>query len=81
MRVATFTGLVYDDADPQCMCLLFESQGKVYGFIKAIDTGHDGQQRYPARYWGEYRHEDRKGSIQSILSTGGKWPQLPGRKS
>ncbi|SDJ10804.1 hypothetical protein [Billgrantia gudaonensis] len=81
MRVETFTGLVYDEADPQCLCHLFTSQGKAYGFIQAIDTGFDGQQRYPARYWGEYCHDAPEASIHRILSSGGKWPQLPGGES
>lgn len=81
MRVATFTGLVYDEADPKCLCHLSTSQGKTFGFVQALDTGFDGQQQHFARYWGEYSHDDPEGSIHRILSSGGKWPQLLGGES
>lgn len=81
MRIETFTGLVYDETDPICLCLLSDSQNRVFAFIQALDTGFDGQQRHPARYWGEFDHEAPEDSIHQILSNGGKWPQLPGGAS
>ena len=69
--------MVYDDTDPLCKCILSQADGKLYAFIQCIDTGMDGQARYPARYWGTFSHDDPEGSIKRIMAYGGKWPQLP----
>lgn len=77
MRVETDTGLVFDDTDDLCKCILSQAEGQVFAFIQAIDTGHDGSKRYPARYWGAWNHDAPEDAMRRILAWGGKWPALP----
>lgn len=76
MRIE-INGLVYDDSDDLCLCLLSQSQGKLYAFLQVIDTGMDGEQRFTKRYWGEYSHEAPEAYVKRIMENGGKWPSLP----
>ena len=75
--VKTETGLFFDDADPDCKLLVTEACGALYAFVQCLDTGADGKQRWPRRYWGPFDWADRAGCVQRIMETGGKWPRLP----
>ena len=77
MRITTRTGLIFDEADPLCSLSVATTQGNRYAFLVAIDTGHDGQQREPAHYWGRYDPDSHVESVRAILATGGPWPRLP----
>lgn len=77
MQIETQTGLVYDESDPLCSLTVASTQGSRFAFVVAIDTGHDGQQRDPARYWGRYDPDAHAESVRAILATGGAWPRLP----
>jgi hypothetical protein len=76
MRIKTTTGLLYDGADRLCRLILTDSQGETFAFVQAIDTGFDGRDRHPVRYWGKYSHDTPEQSVERILATGGKWPKL-----
>lgn len=69
--------LVFDETDPLCRCILTASQGQLYAFIQAVDTGFKGDLRIPKQYWGMYSHDEPRQSIVGILENGGKWPSLP----
>ena len=77
MKIETRAGLVYDESDPGCSLILATTQGELFAFVVAIDTGHDGQQRLAAPYWGKYSHEAPEASVERILTTGSAWPRLP----
>jgi len=76
VRIETRTGLVYDEADPLCSLTVATTQGQRFAFLVAIDTGHDGQQRRTAPYWGRYDPDAPAESVRAILATGGPWPKL-----
>lgn len=80
MRIETGSNLVFDDTLSECKCILAESQGKLYAFVQALDIGLPQsrlEKPMPIRYWGEFSHNDKEGSIKRILENGGKWPALP----
>ncbi|MFW6278196.1 MAG: hypothetical protein ACOC1T_02185 [Halorhodospira sp.] len=77
MRIETRTGLVYDESDSGCSLTLATTQGELFAFVVAIDTGLDGQQREQTPYWGRYSHDAPEASIERILTTGSAWPRLP----
>lgn len=75
--VKTDTNLLFDSGDPDCMLIVSQACGQLYAFVQCLDTGHDGKQRWPKRYWGPFSWDDRAGSVRRIMETGGKWPRLP----
>lgn len=76
MRI-NINNLVFDERDPLCKCILTASQGQLYAFVQAVDTGFKGDLRVPKQYWGMYSYDEPRKSIISILEHGGKWPSLP----
>lgn len=75
MRVEASNGMIFEEGDPLCTLRVVQSQGKLYAFLQAIDTGMDGMARYPVRYWGEYCHDTPVDAIRQILLWGGKWDE------
>ncbi|EBM7196732.1 hypothetical protein T040_22110 [Salmonella enterica subsp. enterica serovar Senftenberg] len=74
----TANGLVFEETNPHCKCILSEAQGELYAFVQCLDMGMDGRETaIVKRYWGRYSHDAREDSIRSILLNGGKWPKLP----
>lgn len=63
--------LVYDSSNPKCMCILADSQSKLFAFLQVLDGD------MTKRYWGEYDHDTPEKSIKEIMEWGGKWPHLP----
>lgn len=76
-QVTADNNLTYHPDDPLCQCILSESCGTLYAFVQCLDTGMEGNDRWPVRYWGLYSHSDARGSIRRIMEHGGKWPDLP----
>ncbi|PXW50388.1 hypothetical protein DFO55_12459 [Grimontella sp. AG753] len=37
-------GLLYDESNRQCLCILNQSQGLTYAFIQCLDVGMDGRE-------------------------------------
>lgn len=80
MRVANDSGnLVYDSENPLCTMDAYHSQGKNFAFLTVMDIGSENCPIDPPmtkRYWGEFSWDDQESSIERILATGGKWPDL-----
>lgn len=71
-------GLLYDESNRQCLCILNQSQGLTYAFIQCLDVGMDGRETpITKRYWGQFLRDDKEASIRDIMLNGGKWPVLP----
>lgn len=64
-------GMVYDSSNPNCKCILSNSQNTLYAFIQVLDGD------VTKRYWGLYDHDAQEDSIKEIMLWGGKWPTLP----
>lgn len=75
--VKTDTNLFYDNHHEKCKLFYSGSQGRQYAFIQCLDVGYNGKGEHIKRYWGLYNESDKQASIEGILRSGGKWPQLP----
>lgn len=72
--------MVFDDTDGQCLCILAQSEGKLFAFLQVLDLGaaHARFERsMTKRYWGEWDWDNVERSIRNIMEWGGKWPTLP----
>ncbi|EBH7464631.1 hypothetical protein F3H65_18420 [Klebsiella quasipneumoniae] len=69
--IVQVNGMVYDSSNPNCKCILSNSQNTLYAFIQVLDGD------VTKRYWGLYDHDAQEDSIKEIMRWGGKWPTLP----
>jgi len=80
MKLQTENDMLFDDSHPECLCIIERTQGKEIAFVQCLDLGMPHcrhKNPIPKRYWGVWDDRDPEASMDSIMRTGGKWPQLP----